>query len=296
MLMSVRSTLSAGVAAGLVAVAGATVVSPVKERPLTAVSSPAVQLSAAIAPLLQPIAPAAASGTPSPAASVTANLGTGTTSAGDAIINIYNIVEPWVAYGVSLAEWATAWLPWPIGLIAPQIDLLYNAWQPVGQGLAYAAAFLLDGQFDLVLPTLFNGVKTGVGNLVRGEINWVLSFFPPLPPLQFPVRPSATALTARTAAVTARSAATEAVTGAEAPAESAAPQTMPTRADRQAARTAARAARSVRAAAATASGVVASDAAEAPAPKARKVVRAAAAKAVKVAGAAGSARANRAER
>lgn len=187
-MLSIRSTLSAGVAASLVAVAGATVVSPAAERPLP-VTSPVIELTAAIAPLLQPVAAARST-------YVSAEVGGETTGAGDWIINVYNVVQPWVQYGVNLAAWAVSWLPWPIGLLGPQANILYSGWQPIGQSLAYGAAFLLDGQFDLVIPTLINGVKAGINNLVQGEIDWFLSFFPPLPPTPFPVFPTAPAVAA----------------------------------------------------------------------------------------------------
>ena len=36
---------------------------------------------------------------------------------GNAIISAYNIIEPWVAYGVDVADWALGWIPfgWLIG-------------------------------------------------------------------------------------------------------------------------------------------------------------------------------------
>lgn len=192
MLVSVRSTLTAGIAASLVAV-GAVTAAPLHTVPSRSMTFPAVQLSAAIAPLLQPVAPAPAAA--SPRASVSANVANATGTAGDWIINGYNRIQPWVQYGVNLAAWAVSWLPWPIGLLGPQANILYSGWQPIGQALAYSAAFLLDRQFDLIVPTLVNGVKAGVNNLVQGEIQWVLSFFPPLPPLSFPTFPGAATLT-----------------------------------------------------------------------------------------------------
>ncbi|MGI9125753.1 MAG: hypothetical protein ACR2JM_13530 [Mycobacterium sp.] len=181
-MVSVRSRLSAGLAAAVVtATAGIAAVTPTAPPSISAVSAQ-VQLTAALAPLLQPLdAPAPAA---SPRASATADVGGVTESPGDWIINTYNtVVEPWVAYGVELFGWAVEWLPWPIGLLAPQADIIYSGWQPFAQGLVYSFAFLIDGQFDLVLPTLTTGIQTGLNNLVQGEIDWILSFFPPLPPI-----------------------------------------------------------------------------------------------------------------
>ena len=203
MIIAVRSTLTAGIAASLVA-AGAVMTAPTHTLPLTAVSSRAFQLSAAIAPLLQPVVPA-----PAASASTGTHVSANAASGGDLIINAYNFLQPWVQYGVNLAAWAVSWLPWPIGLIGPQANILYSGWQPIGQALDYSAAYLLGGQFGLIVPTLTNGVKTGINNLVQGEIQWVLSFFPPLPPLSFPVFPGvAAALAPRVAAAKAAATAT----------------------------------------------------------------------------------------
>jgi hypothetical protein len=242
-MSAIRSTLTAGVAAGLVVAATGTaaVSGPVAAPALRSVASPAIQLSAVIEPLLQPVA----------------NVGGETAAAGDWIINVYNTVQPWVEYGVNLAAWAVSWLPWPIGLIGPQANILYSGWQPIGQALAYDAAFLLDRQFDLIIPTLVNGLKTGINDLVRGEIDWVLSFFPPLPPVSVPVLPvlpsfpgaGATTLTRSAAAALPRGAATQTEPVAEIPVSvdlAPAAEAEPTRrASRPLGRSAARAQRAV---------------------------------------------------
>ena len=104
-------------------------------------------------------------------------------SPGDWIINAYNTVQPWVEYGVELFAWAVEWLPWPIGLLAPQADIVYGGWQPLAQSVVYSLAYLVDGRFDLIVPTLTLGIQTGISNLIQGEIAWIASFFPPLPPI-----------------------------------------------------------------------------------------------------------------
>ncbi len=205
-MLSIRSTLTVGVAASLVAAGvGTAAVTTVASAPLPTLVSPALELSAVVSAL-----PAAAA-FPTPPGPIVLPTGD---SAGDWIINTYNAVEPWVDYGVELVSWAFSWLPWPIGLIGPQADILYSGWQPIGQSLAYSAAYLLDRQFELIVPTLVNGVKTGISNLVQNEIQWVLSFFPPLPPINFPVLPGATTL-ARSAAALPRSAATARTSAAQ---------------------------------------------------------------------------------
>lgn len=177
MIVSARSHLSAGLAAGLVlAATGAAVVAPTAGPPPIRVASPAVALTAAF-PQLPVIDFSGVAESP-----------------GDWIINAYGVVQPWVAYGVELFAWATEWLPWPIGLLAPQANIIYNAWQPFAESVVYSLAFLVDGEFDLILPTLSVGIQTGITNLVQGEIDWILSFFPPLPPIGF----AAAAATTRT--------------------------------------------------------------------------------------------------
>lgn len=184
MMVSVRSCLSAGLAAGvLTAAAGSVALVPLSAPPLPALASPAVQLRAAIAAL--PLPAAALPNIPDPI-----DVGSGD-SAGDAIINGYNAIEPWVQYSVELGAWAVGWLPWPIGLAAPQMIIAYSGIQPVTQALVYSTAYLIDGEFDLIGPTITNGIQTGVDNVIAGEISWFASFFPPLPPIQFPVLPGA---------------------------------------------------------------------------------------------------------
>jgi hypothetical protein len=177
-----------------------------------------VQLRAAIAAL--PLPAAALPNIPDPI-----DVGSGD-SAGDAIINGYNAIEPWVQYSVELGAWAVGWLPWPIGLAAPQMIIAYSGIQPVTQALVYSTAYLIDGEFDLIGPTITNGIQTGVDNVIAGEISWFASFFPPLPPIQFPVLPGAA--TAPADAVRAEAPAPKpAATRSTSPAESAPIEAVP---------------------------------------------------------------------
>ena len=166
MIASTRSYLTAGLSAGLVlAATGSAVVAPTAGPPPIRVASPAVALTAAF-PQLPVVDFSGVAESP-----------------GDWIINAYGVVQPWVEYGVELFAWATEWLPWPIGLLAPQSDIIYSGWQPFAESVVYSFAFLVDGEFDLIVPTLSAGIQTGISNLVQGEIAWILSFFPPLPPI-----------------------------------------------------------------------------------------------------------------
>ena len=182
MIVTARSYLTAGLAAALVAgTAGAVDAAPQSGPALSTIAFPAIDLAAAVAPLLEPLG--AAAQTAATGVFVGADVGGVTESPGDWIINAYNVIQPWVEYGVELFAWATEWLPWPIGLLAPQADIIYSGWQPFAESVVYSFAFLIDGQFDLVLPTLSAGIQVGVTNLIQGEIAWIASFFPPLPPI-----------------------------------------------------------------------------------------------------------------
>ena len=166
--------LSAGLAAGLVA----PVVAATESLPWTAAS---VALSAAVLPL--------DSGTPTAATDAAQTAGTG-----DFIINAYNLIQPYVQWGFEVAAWVVSYLPWPLGYLGQQINILYDAFEPIAQALVYSAAFLLDGQFDLIVPVLTNGINAAVTYFVQGEVAWLLSFLPPLPPpLPFPIWPFAAA-------------------------------------------------------------------------------------------------------
>jgi hypothetical protein len=104
--------------------------------------------------------------------------------------------------------------------------IAYSGIQPVTQALVYSTAYLIDGEFDLIGPTITNGIQTGVDNVIAGEISWFASFFPPLPPIQFPVLPGAA--TAPADAVRAEAPAPKpAATRSTSPAESAPIEAVP---------------------------------------------------------------------
>jgi hypothetical protein len=84
--------------------------------------------------------------------------------------------------------------------------IAYNGIEPVVQASVYSLAYLIDGQPELIGPTLVAGFQTGFNNFVQGEISWFASFLPPRPPIPFPPFPKAT-VTARAAAGTPRVAA-----------------------------------------------------------------------------------------
>ena len=177
-----RCLLSAGLVAGLVATGGQ-VLAPATDYTPT-LSAAAVALSAAALPLeSDPVEPVV------PTTQVDAAQSSG---AGDFLIAAYNLIEPYVQWGFELAAWAVSYLPWPIGWLGQQINIAYDSLEPIAQALVYSVAFLLDGQYDLIVPVLTNGINAAVTYFVQGEIAWVLSFLPPLPPgPPFPIFPSA---------------------------------------------------------------------------------------------------------
>lgn len=174
MTVSVRSGLTAGLAAGLVA---GLVAAPTAAGPATASAGAAPPRIATIAVDLTASVQAAATDVTFPAVTYTA---------GELVIKAYDTVQPWLAYGVELATWAVGFvvdfLPWPINMLGAQPAVIYSGLQPFAQSVAYSLAYLLDGQFDLVVPTLTLGFQTAVNTLVQGELQWVSSFLP-LPPL-----------------------------------------------------------------------------------------------------------------
>jgi len=220
MTVSARSYLVAGLVAATVGTAAVVQVNPAGRTAVDALSlrSSGFDLTAAVAPLIQPFTAAAlgladGAARPAPAAAAVVDpsvadpsvadssaVAAATGSAGEAIINIFNTVEPFVQYGFELTAWAAGYLPWPIGWLGQQINIAYNTGEPIVQALVYSFAYLIDGQFDLIGPTLAFGFNLAVTNFVQGEINWVLSFLPPLPPLP-PPPPFPTAAVASRAAV-----------------------------------------------------------------------------------------------
>ncbi|BBX72475.1 PE family protein [Mycobacterium shinjukuense] len=121
--------------------------------------------------LLQPVASAAA------AAVIPVSVAT-------AIENFYLAVEPWVEYGFLLASWAAGWLPY-VGILAPQIMFLYYLFEPIVQSALFNTLDWLDGTitFSQGLSNLWAATDASLTQFIITEINWLLSFLPPLPPL-----------------------------------------------------------------------------------------------------------------
>ena len=186
--VSVRSVLIAGMSATIV---GAAAITPVSAPALAPVHSlsPAVQLSAALTPLLQPAvtaAPAASTDTLGSASPTAAAVG----GAESFIKNTYNAVEPWVAWGFELAQWAMGFVP-ILWWVAPGVDLAYFTIEPLVQAGVYAFADVVGLNFSQIGPDVTAGIKQSVNNFFQYSWYWITSLvpFPPLPP--FPPRPGA---------------------------------------------------------------------------------------------------------
>ena len=174
-------------AAGLCTVAVAATIVPATTRLTSAIStSAAIRLSAAVAPLPGP----AGADDSAPGADETPILccsnpttvpqAVAVTSAGSVIINAYDFVEPWVAYGFELAQWALSFVP-VLWWVAPAIDLGYFTVEPIVQSLVYSFAYLIDGDIAAIGPTIGAGIQEAATNFVDFAIAWLYSIVP-LPP------------------------------------------------------------------------------------------------------------------
>ncbi|QLL06327.1 PE family protein [Mycobacterium vicinigordonae] len=101
-----------------------------------------------------------------------------------AIENLYNTVEPWVAYGVNLAAYVAGWVPW-VGLLAPQINFFYYLVEPIVQSGLFNTLDWLSGTIGLSqgLSNFWSATTASINQFIQTETYWFLSFFPPLPPL-----------------------------------------------------------------------------------------------------------------
>lgn len=101
-----------------------------------------------------------------------------------AIINAYDVIMPWVDWGVNLGIYATQWIP-IVNWFTPQISIFYYSLiRPIITSAVFNIAFWVGGtvSFGQGLTNFFNDtVDAGIG-FVNAEIDWVLSFLPPFPP------------------------------------------------------------------------------------------------------------------
>lgn len=113
--------------------------------------------------------------------------------------NIYNAIQPWVAYGVSLAAYGVGFIPFIGPPIASQININYfDGLQPFVEATVNYAAAVVQNPFNFGPATVAYGNQL-IANSIR-YINAQLGFigFPPLPPFPF----AATTPVVRSAAAT----------------------------------------------------------------------------------------------
>jgi PE family len=105
-------------------------------------------------------------------------------SVGDAIESAYLAIEPWVQYGFNLAAYAAGWLPY-VGWLAPQINFFYYLFEPIVQSALFNTIDFIDGtiSFTQGLTNFWAATTASVTQFINTEINWVLGFLPPLPPI-----------------------------------------------------------------------------------------------------------------
>ena len=103
---------------------------------------------------------------------------------GNAIIGAYDVIMPWVDWAVNLGIYATEWIP-VVNWFTPQISIVYYSLiEPIITSGVFNFAYWVGGAESIVgaLTNFFNDtVNAGIG-FVNAEIDWFLSFLPPLPP------------------------------------------------------------------------------------------------------------------
>lgn len=101
-----------------------------------------------------------------------------------AIQNFYLFAEPYVQYGFELAQYAVGWIPY-IGILAGQIPIFYDLFEPIVQSLVFNTTDWLSGAitFGQSWSSFWGATAASVNQFINNEIYWFLSFFPPLPPL-----------------------------------------------------------------------------------------------------------------
>lgn len=101
-----------------------------------------------------------------------------------AIITAYDVIMPWVDWGVNLGIYATQWIP-VVNWFTPQISIFYYSLiRPIITSAVFNIAYWVGGtvSFGQGLTNFFNDtVNAGIG-FVNAEIDWFLSFLPPFPP------------------------------------------------------------------------------------------------------------------
>lgn len=98
-----------------------------------------------------------------------------------AIENAYLLIEPYVQYGFELLTWAAGY----VVPFAVQINFFYNLIEPIVQSGLFNILDWLSGEITFAqgLSNFWATTTASVNYFINTEINWILSFLPPLPPL-----------------------------------------------------------------------------------------------------------------
>src|ERR1700712_2756218 len=165
MEVSMRSMLTAGVAA---LTASAIVVAP-SVAPLPAPAPAAHSISVGLSAAVQPIVSLPSLTNIAAAATGTQTVGAAAVNAswnGNAIMDFYFAVEPWVQYGFELATYAVGFVP-IASFFSPLIMVAFSTGEPVVQSFFQSAQYLVDGNWTAIPNTLVNGFVQGGANLVN---------------------------------------------------------------------------------------------------------------------------------
>jgi hypothetical protein len=184
--------------AGVAMFCACTIAMTSSERPTTTSAEPpaptasAVQLSAQVSALAQPLDPASlligfaervvippSAITPFPTPQFESTVAP--TSAGSTIKNVYLAVEPWVRYGFEVGAYAVGWVPY-VGWLSPQIMIFYNFGERITRSITFNIADWLDGHITFGQGLINVGVDTFWSAVQLGIDQWNF-WLPPLPPL-----------------------------------------------------------------------------------------------------------------
>ena len=231
MTVSVRSYLTAGMAA---VAASALTIAPVHIAAPQTFSVETLRLSAAVAPLVQPVTTAAAalglvseapkSAAAASAASTPQAAATANSAAGDWVISAWNWIDYWVSYAADLTQYVLGWV-WPLSLIGDQAPLLWNnLGEPIGNALVYG--LIVPVLNDPLNPAVWGtGLSIVIQSTLVAAVNTVIAeaeyfigwLIPPLPPLPFPPFPVAAVASPLAAAATSGGSADQSTDTAPAP-------------------------------------------------------------------------------
>ncbi|AFM16054.1 hypothetical protein Mycch_1246 [Mycolicibacterium chubuense NBB4] len=122
--------------------------------------------------------------TVTPSVAPEASVDVAAASVGNAIINVYNAVEPWVRWGFDVAQYAVGWIP-VVGWLAPQIGIFYDFFESIAQSATYNFAYWIDGSvtFGEGVRNVARDSWNALVQLGRDELNWILPPLPPWPPV-----------------------------------------------------------------------------------------------------------------